>query len=175
LKILILLIALIVAPAFGEPLSDRTGLKSSFDIDVDGKTFVVETVANFDIRNVSFEDNKLVFNIVSSLKDNLGEIQIPQNVTKGDLHFYLDNQTILPKILQNQKISFVTLEFTGNGTHKLEMTSDFVSASQQPAVIVPETTNMDNAVATVAAVIGIVVAIGVGSTIAFYMKRKKSQ
>jgi hypothetical protein len=161
-----------MTPVFGELLSDRTGLKSDFDVTVDDKTYVIETVANFDIRSVSFEDGKLVFKIVSSLKNNLGELQIPLNVTKGVLHFYIDGNETSPKVLQNQKISFVTLEFSGNGTHTLEVTSESAGETRS----LPDNVKNSDQIAIIAAVVGIVVAIGVGSTIAFYMKRKpKSQ
>ena len=170
-SLLLFSILLVLAPAFAEPISDRTGLKTSFDVSLDGKTYTIETVANFDIKQVDFEDGKLVFDIASSLKNNLAELQIPQNVTKGTIHFLLDGQEVSPKILKNDKISFVTLEFLGNGTHTLEITSDLGS---QPVMPSPEKEGFDP-ITTSAAVIGIVIAIGVGSTVAFYAKRKKHQ
>ena len=169
--LLLFSILLVLAPAFAEPISDRTGLKTSFGVSLDGKTYTIETVANFDIKQVDFEDGKIVFNIMSSLKNNLAELQIPQNITKGQTHFFLDGSEISPKVLKNDKISFVTLEFPGNGTHTLEVTSDLGKQAEQPQ---SENKSLDP-VATSAAAIGIVIAIGAGSTLAFYMKRKKHQ
>jgi hypothetical protein len=145
---------------------------------VDGKTFVVQSVANFDIRDLKFEDGKLVLKIISSLENNLGELQLPQNVTKGQAHFYLDGVEISPKVLQNEKISFVTLEFQGNGTHTLEITSDYVAIQTEES---KEDTLQDDQpgldyddVTKIIAVIGVVIVVGVGSTLAYYYKTKKT-
>lgn len=173
MKILLLLIPLLVAPAFAEPLSNKTGFKTSFDVVIDGSTFVIDAISNFDIRSVSFEDGNLVFDINSSIENNFGEMQIPQNVTKGELRFYLDDQEIAAKVLQNDKISFVTLEFAGNGTHTLEVTSDYVPTSEPLVSPVEETPEEKfDQITTVVAVASIVATAGVGSTIAFYVKRR---
>jgi len=158
-------------PVFAQPLSDKTGFKASFDVIVDGKEFAVETISNFDVRNLIFEDGKIVLDIWSSIENNFGEMQIPQNITKGTLQFYLDGQKIDAKVLQNNRISFVTLEFAGNGTHTLEIIGE-ESAADLPAL--PDKTTKFDQLMVIAAVVGIVVAVGAGSTIAFYVKRKKS-
>jgi hypothetical protein len=160
-----------MVPVFAQPLSDKTGFRTSFDVVVDGKTFAVETVSNFDVRNLVFEDGKIVLDIWSSIENNFGEMQIPQNITKGTLQFYLDGQEIDAKVLKNERISFVTLEFTGNGTHTLEIMGE--SSAIDLSETVDKTTKFDQLM-VVAAVVGIVVAVGAGSTIAFYIKRKKS-
>jgi hypothetical protein len=161
-----------VAPVFAQSLSDRTGLKTSFDVHADGDTFVIETVANFDIQDVRFEDGKLVLKINSSLENNIGELQIPQNVTKGQIYFTLDGNEILPKILQNEKISFVTLEFQGNGTHTIEITSDYTPANIEESEPIEQTQSYNFDPVKIVAVVGIVIAIGVGSTLAYYFKTK---
>jgi hypothetical protein len=172
LKILFLLIPLIVAPAFAQPISDMMGLKKNFDVVVDGKTFVIESVSNYDIQRINFEDNNLVFDIKSNLENNIGELQIPQNITKGVIHFYLDGKEVMPKTLQNDRITFVTLEFAGNGTHVLEVTSDYVKTTELTPEPSAETNQKFDQLTIVAAVAGIVIAIGIGSTVAFYVKRK---
>lgn len=162
-----------VVPVFAEPFSDKTGMSTSFDLKVNDKTFVVRSTANFDIQSAGFDDGRLVLQIKSSLENNIGELQIPQNITRGQLKFYLDGGEIPAKVLQNEKISFVTLEFEGNGTHTLEMTSDYVPAeeiSSQPPT--EEIQQKPDQVMTVIAVVGIMAAAGIGSTIAFYFKRK---
>ena len=125
---------IVIIPAFATPLSDRTGLKNKFDIDVGSNTYVIETVTNFDIQNVKFDNNTLVFQISSGLQNNLIELQIPQNMTKGEVHLFLDKQKVTPKILTSQKISFVTLEFEGNGTHTLEVKSGFTNTEEQKII-----------------------------------------
>lgn len=174
--LLAFLLTLIVFPAFAEPLSDRTGLKTSFSVLVDKETYVVESTANFDVRNISFENDKLVIAINSSLENNIGEIQIPNGITQGALRFSLDGAEITPKIMQNEKISFVTLEFTGNGTHTIEVTSDFTSKPldvEVPMSDVSVDERPDDMMIILGAV-AIVVAGGVGSTLAVYFKRKKA-
>ncbi len=131
LLILILLVILVV-PAFAAPLSDRTGLKTKFDVNVGGITYVVETVANFNIDDVRFDNDTLVLQISSGLQDNLLEMRIPNNMTAGTLHLFLDRQEVDTKVLSDQKISFVTLEFSGNGTHVLEVKSDFTVKPHAP-------------------------------------------
>lgn len=123
-----------MVPAFAIPLSDRTGLKTKFDVDVGNSTYVIETVANFNIDNVRFYNDTLVFQISSGLQNNLVELQIPQNITAGAVHLFLDKQQVVPKILSSQQISFVTLEFQGNGTHVLEVKSDFTLKPQEPQI-----------------------------------------
>ena len=127
MKFLLILIlsVIVVVPALAAPLSDRTGLKTKFDVDVGGITYVVETVANFNIDDVRFDNDALVLQMSGGLKNNLLEMQIPNNMTAGKIHMFLDGQEVASKVLSDQKISFVTLEFSGNGTHVLEVKSDF--------------------------------------------------
>lgn len=167
MKILLLLIPLILVPAFAQPISDKMGLKASFDVVVDDKTFVIESTSNFDIRSVDFEDGRLVFNIKSSLQNNLGELQIPKNVTKGDLKFYLDEQEIQAKVLQNDRISFVTLEFAGNGTHVLVIGGD---AAEESKEVTPQKFDQFTIIVAVSAII---VAVAIGGSVAFIKMRSK--
>lgn len=169
-----------IVPAFAIPLSDRTGLKNEFPISSGNQTYTVETVANFDVQDVTFKDNHLVFSIVSSLHNNLGEIQIPNDITSGNLTFSLDGKEITPKILHNNKISFITLEFAGNGTHTLDVSSNYVQKPAENAG--PQNNPSHNVLAIdhsndtliVVAVVGIVAAGGAGTTLAVYFKRKKA-
>jgi len=169
--LVILLFFLTVLPVFAEPLSDRTGLSTSFDVRVDGKTFEIKTTANFDIRNVRFEQESMFLDITSSLENNIGELQIPKNVTSGQIKFYLDGAEIPTKVLQNEKISFVTLEFKGNGTHTLEMKSAYVSPNDQLSSTSDVPKNNDQTL-TIVAVVVIMIAVGMGSTFAYYYKTK---
>lgn len=166
---------MVILPVFADPLSDKTGMKTSFSVQSGTDTFVVEATANFDVRAVSFEGDKLVFALNSSLENNLGEIQVPNGITSGELKFVLDGQEISPKILRNERISFITLEFTGNGTHTLEMSSDYTPKSTVEIVTTDYTTqeSSDDLLIIMAAV-GIVIAGGAGTTLAVYFKRKKA-
>lgn len=167
------LLALIVLPISAEPISDRTGLKTSFSVPVGGDTFFVETTANFDVRNVSLVDDALIFAINSSLEKNIGEIQIPNGLTQGAMHFTLDGAEITPKVLQNERIVFVTLEFEGNGTHTLEMSSDFAAPKEAPIIEEQPMEEPQNNILIVLAAVGIVAAGAGATTLAVYLKRKK--
>jgi len=112
-----------MAPAYGQFLSDATGLANQLDVQIGEHTFEVETVSNFDIPDFEFDgdEKKLTLYISSSLENNLGEIIIPHDLLGENLTFSLNDQEYFPKINSNEKISFVTLNFTGSGNNTLEI------------------------------------------------------
>jgi len=57
----------------------------------------------------------------TGLDNNLGEMQIPLNLINGNFTFFLDEKEIFPKVNQNDRISFITFEFEGEGNHVLEI------------------------------------------------------
>ena len=117
------LLLLVVTPAFGQLLSDKTGLVNRLDVQTGGYTFEVETVANFDIQDFEFdeEQKRLTLYISSSLENNLGEVYLPQTLLSGNLTFYINGQEYFPTIKINDNISFITLNFTGSGNNKIEI------------------------------------------------------
>ena len=112
-----------MTPAYGQLLSDATGLVSRLDVQTDGYVFEVETTSNFNIQNFDFDKNekKLTIYIDSGLEKNLGEVLIPQNFLGGNFTFYLNGDEFFPKVRYNEKISFVTLNFTGSGNNQLDI------------------------------------------------------
>ncbi|HXG73587.1 MAG TPA: hypothetical protein VNK44_02035 [Candidatus Nitrosotenuis sp.] len=169
-----LAVLVMVTPAFAQ-LSDRTGLRTTFDLEVDGKIFVIDTVANFDIRDARLENGKIVLPLQSSIENNFGELQIPKNVTSGQLRVYLDGNQINAKILQNERISFITLSFNGTGPHTLEVVGDDIPVNQQVEEVFryPKGHEDTNQVMTIIAVAAVVILAGAASTLAFYFKKKK--
>ena len=123
LFLLSLVLLFIISPVYGQLLSDATGLISRLDIQTGGYTFEIETVSNFNIHDYDFDkdENRLSLFINSGLENNLGEILIPQTFLGGNFTFYLNDQQYFPKINSNEKISFITLNFTGSGENKLEI------------------------------------------------------
>ena len=117
-----ILLVLIVTPAFGA-LSDATGLVNRLDVDAGGYTLEVKVVSNFNVIDHEFDkdEKRLTIFIDSGLENNLGEIIIPKLLLDGNFTFYLNDQEFFPKIKSNEKISFVTLNFTGSGNNKLEI------------------------------------------------------
>ena len=110
------------SPAFGQ-LSDATGLVNRFDVETGGHVFEIITTANFDVADVEFDKDQkqLTFHIVSGIENNLGEIIIPANLLSGNFTFYLNDQEYQPKLKTNDRIAFVTLNFTGTGENKLDV------------------------------------------------------
>ena len=138
--ILLLGLLIIIPPAFGVPISDKTGLKFSFPVNVDGNYFIIEGTANFDAKRLDFDSDskKINLKIESSLEDNLMEITIPKNLLEGDhLTFMLTSipisisqtsqlsntmELVTPKIIHHGANNiFVTLEFVGIGTHYISI------------------------------------------------------
>jgi len=112
----------VFTPAFGA-LSDATGLVNRFDIEAGGNLFEIKITSNFDVKGVEFdkEQKQLTFHIISSLDNNLGEIIIPQNLLSGNFTFYLNDQEFYPNIKSNDKIAFITLNFTGSGNNTVDV------------------------------------------------------
>jgi len=131
-----LLLFLIVTPAFGEPLSDKTGLVNRLDIETSGYTFEVKTVSNFDVVDYEFDkdEKRLTIFINSGLENNLGEIIIPQLLLSGNFTFYLNDIQYNPKVKSNDQISFITLNFTGTGNNKIDIiaTTTFAEVEENP-------------------------------------------
>jgi hypothetical protein len=125
LKIIFLVVValfFVLTPAYGA-LSDATGLVNRLDVQTGGYSFEVESVSNFDIPNFEFDEDekKLTLYIKSGLENNLGELLIPRNLLGGNFTFYLNTQEYFPQIKTNDKISFITLNFTGSGDNKLDI------------------------------------------------------
>ena len=113
----------VVTPVYGGLLSDATGLVNRLDVQTSGHTFEVKTTSNFEIPDFEFDkdEKKLTIYISSGLENNLGEVVLPQNLLGGNLTFYLNGQEFVPQIRTNDKISFVTLNFTGIGENTLDI------------------------------------------------------
>ncbi len=131
------LLLLVVTPAFGQLLSDKTGLVNRLDVKTGGYTFEVETVANFDIQDFEFdeEQKRLTLYVSSSLENNLGEVYLPQTLLNGNLIFYINGEEYLPTIKLNDNISFITLNFTGSGNNKIEIIgTDYLQGLNQTSI-----------------------------------------
>lgn len=117
------LLLLVVTPAFGQLLSDATGLVNRLDVKTGGYSFEVETVANFDIQDFEFdeEQKRLTLYASSSLENNLGEVYLPQTLLSGNFTFFINGQEYFPTVKLNDDISFITLNFTGSGDNKIEI------------------------------------------------------
>ena len=113
----------VITPAYGQLLSDATGLINRLDIQTSGHNFEVILTSNFDLVDYSFDKNnkQLTINLDSGLDDNLGELVIPTTLLNGDLTFYLNDEEFFPKIQSSEKVHFVTLKFSGSGSNVLSV------------------------------------------------------
>ena len=113
----------VITPAYGQLLSDATGLINRLDIQTSGYNFEVVLTANFDLVDYSFDKNskQLTMYLDSGLENNLGEIVIPSDLLNGDLTFYLNDEEFFPNIQSSEKVHFVTLKFSGSGSNVLSI------------------------------------------------------
>jgi hypothetical protein len=126
LKFLLLvpfLLLLIVNPAFAFLSEDGTGLIKRFDVNVDGHIFEVITTSNYDIEEHEFnkDEKRLTFFVNSSLENNLGEMVLPNELLGDNLTFYVNDVKSIQNVKSSEKISFITLNFTGIGNNKIDI------------------------------------------------------
>jgi len=134
---LVPLLLLVITPAFGQLLSDKTGLVNKLDVKTGGYEFQVETVANFDVKDFKFneEQKSLTLYVSSGLENNLGEVYLPQTLLGGNLTFYINGQPYSPTIKYNENISFITLNFTGSGNNTIAIIgTDYLNMSNKTSV-----------------------------------------
>ena len=113
----------VITPAYGQLLSDATGLINKIDIQTSGHDFEVVLTSNFDLVDYSFDKNskQLTLYLDSGLENNLGELVIPSTLLNGDFTFYLNEQEFFPKVQSNKIIHFITLEFSGSGSNVISI------------------------------------------------------
>ena len=118
----LILLLLVISPAFGQ-LSDKTGLVNRFDVETSGYAYEIKTVSNFDVIDHEFDkdEKRLTIFLNSSLENNLGDIIIPKILLSGNFTFYQNDLEIEQKIKSNERISFITLNFTGIGNNKIDI------------------------------------------------------
>lgn len=121
-----------LTPAHGQLLSDATGLVNRLDVQTNGHTYEVEIVSNFNIVDYNFDgkENRLTLSLESGLENNLAELIIPRALLSGEFTFYLDDQEIFPNFKSSEKISFITLNFTGMGNHSLDIVAEEITEDE---------------------------------------------
>ena len=122
--LIILLIVSVVTPyANAVPLSDKTGLKFTFPVKTDGHSFIVEATGNLDVTNLDFnkEEKTITLFVQSSLENNSLEFSFPNTLIGGDYTVFLDNDEFIAEIQTGSNVTFVTMDFSGIGKHKIEI------------------------------------------------------
>ncbi|QLH03278.1 hypothetical protein C5F47_06825 [Nitrosopumilus cobalaminigenes] len=172
----------VITPAYGGLLSDATGLVNRLDIQTGGHSFEIKTVSNFAISDFKFDkdEKQLTLFISSGLENNLSEIIIPQNLLGGNLTFYLNDKEYFPEINSNDKISFVTLNFTGSGENKLEIVgTTYLSglteiSTELPKPDVSPSLDYDYSMIYVLILIIVLIVGGIIGIIIFTIKRRRT-
>ena len=173
-----------LTPAYGQVLSDATGLVNRLDVQTGGHLFEIEIVSNFDVPEFEFDkdDKKLTLFLSSGLENNLGEIIIPQNLLGGNFTFYLNDQEYFPLINSNEKISFMTLNFTGSGENKLEivgttylsgLTEISETDSSSPTFLTPQSSPRDEGSIYATIIMVLLIIGGIIGVVIFTVKRRK--
>jgi hypothetical protein len=143
-----LLLVLIVNPAFGLLSEDGTGLIKRFDVSVDGHIFEIVTTSNYDIEEHEFnkDEKRLTFFVNSSLENNLGELVLPNELLGDTLTFYVNDVESIQNVKSSEKISFITLNFTGIGNNKIDIigTETFAGVQENLETTDDLTNNMVN-------------------------------
>ncbi len=123
MKALIAIFVLSIFLVFPAHALETPGLKQVYTIETGGYSFDVKTTSNFDVTDYEFnaDEKRLTFFINSGLEDNLSEIVIPTNLINGNFTYYLNEQEIFPTVKTSDTISFITVEFAGDGIHKLDI------------------------------------------------------
>jgi len=120
-SVIFILVALffVITPVSGQSLSDATGLIDRLDVETSGYAFEIKLTSNFDLTDYKFDkdEKQITLYFDSPLEDNLAEIIIPQDLLSGNFMFYLNDQEFLPRVQSNEKITFITLNFTGSGSN----------------------------------------------------------
>ena len=123
IKILLILLIIFSVPAVhAVPLSDMTGLKFTFPVKTDDRSFTIEATANFEISNLDFNKNEktIILYTNSSIENNIMEVVIPKSLIGGDFKFYLDDTELFPKLKEGKNSIFVKMDFIGIGKHEIK-------------------------------------------------------
>lgn len=111
----VLLLGLLSAPAFAD--LSYPGIKWEWKINAANYTYIVTTVSNYDMKNVTLNsDNKeLIFTGNSTHTDNIAEIEIPSNLIGGSLTVTQDGKQISPIVINGTGSSTIMLKFNQTG------------------------------------------------------------
>jgi hypothetical protein len=111
----VLILGLLSAPAFAD--LSYPGIKWEWKINAANYTYIVTTVSNYDVKNVTLNSNnkELIFTGNSTHTDNIAEIEIPSNLIGGSLTVTQDGKQISPIIINGTGSSTIMLKFNQTG------------------------------------------------------------
>jgi hypothetical protein len=85
--------------------------------------FEIKLTSNFDLTGYEFDkdEKEITLYFDSALENNLAELIVPKDLLSGNFIFYVNNQEFSPRVESNEKISFITLNFTGSGSNVVKI------------------------------------------------------
>jgi hypothetical protein len=112
----IIILGLLSVPAFAN--LDYPGIKWEWKIKAANYTYIVTTVSNYDMKNVTLNsvNKELIFTGNSTHAGNIAEIEIPYDLIGGSLTVTQDGKQISPIIINGTGSSTVMLKFNQTGT-----------------------------------------------------------
>ncbi|MGC1708523.1 MAG: hypothetical protein WA799_01795 [Nitrosotalea sp.] len=116
--------------AFGSTLkfpgleNKHPGIKWGWPIQANQYVFTVNTTSNYDMQNVTFNNNTktLTFLGNSSHAGNIAEIEIPNNLIGGNYTVYQNGTQLYPIVLKNANLTTVILKFNQIGNVRTDIT-----------------------------------------------------
>ena len=134
----------VVAPVSGQSLSDATGIINRLDVQTSGHLFEIKLTSNFDLTGYEFDkdEKEITLYFDSALENNLAELIVPKDLLSGNFIFYVNNQEFSPRVESNEKISFITLNFTGSGSNVVKITGSEYLVGLNP-IISNDTLSLD--------------------------------
>jgi hypothetical protein len=180
--VILLILIFVITPAHGQLLSDATGLINRLNVQTSGHDFEIVLTSNFDLLDYEFDKNKkqLILYLESGLEDNLAEIIIPANLLNGDFKFHLNDREFSPRIQSDDRVHFITLNFTGSGSNIISISgSEYLVGlseivSEDDLEIGFEVNNMPNSDDSSFLLILLIIPIIVVPIIIFKIKKNKN-
>ena len=110
------MLGLLSVPAFAA--LEYPGIKWEWKIKTANYTYIITTVSNYDMKNVTLNPNnkELIFIGNSTHTSNIAEIVIPHNLIGGSLTVTQDGKQILPIMINGTDSSTIILKFNQTGT-----------------------------------------------------------
>ena len=111
----VLILGLLSAPAFAD--LSYPGIKWEWKINAANYTYIVTTVSNYDMKNVTLNsvNKELIFTGNSTHTDNIAEIEIPSNLIGGSLTVTQNGKQISPIKINGTGSSTIILKFNQTG------------------------------------------------------------
>jgi len=103
---------------------NHPGIRWAWPIKASQYVFIVNTTSNYDMQNVTFNNNTKTLSFFgnSSHTGNIAEIEIPTNLIGGNYTVYQNGTQLSPIVLKNANLTTVILKFNQSGKVETNIT-----------------------------------------------------